>query len=111
MKIAFYIDNQRYEGIDYSTPEKGNPGTGGTQFIFLTTAYYLQKKYDSIKVIIYAPHIETMPSSLVAYKCGNASESVRFAKQCGVDILVIRSNVYDPELYKIIDNQQQQVVC
>lgn len=40
MKICFYFDNSRRPDIDYSNPENGNPGIGGTEYIIWSVSYY-----------------------------------------------------------------------
>ena len=43
MKVAFYLENKDIQKVDFTNPELGNPGCGGTQFLFAATPYYLKK--------------------------------------------------------------------
>lgn len=43
MRIAIYYDDSGSKELDLSSPEKGNPGVGGTQFCFLMLMNYLKR--------------------------------------------------------------------
>lgn len=110
MKIAFYIDNENHIGVDYSTPEKGNPGIGGTHYMFWSIAYYIKKIDQKIDVFIFAPIIDTMPSILKCKKCLSPIDAVRLAKEMGVDILILRGPNSKKDLFDEISIQKQKVV-
>lgn len=48
MKVYLFLEDQGIKGVDLSQPQNGNPGIGGTQFLFVTLAYELamKDKYD-----------------------------------------------------------------
>ena len=48
MKIYLFLEDQGIKGVDLSQPQNGNPGIGGTQFLFVALAYELamKDKYD-----------------------------------------------------------------
>ncbi|MFI3214118.1 MAG: glycosyltransferase family 4 protein [Eubacteriales bacterium] len=110
MKVGFYIENKSHQGIDYSMPEKGNPGIGGTQFMFWTVAWYLKKIYVDLEVYILAPLIETMPDSLYSISCNNSVEAVRVASSKNIDILILRGLNSDKKLFEEIEVHKQKVV-
>lgn len=43
MKVGFYLENKNTRNIDYSNPENGNPGIGGSEYMIWTISYYLKK--------------------------------------------------------------------
>ncbi len=110
MKIAFYIDNENHRGVDYSNPEGGNPGIGGTHFMFWTVAYYLDKMYEDVSIYILAPIIDTMPQRLYCYECKNPVEAVGKSRELGIDILVLRGPKSDKALFNKIEECQQKIV-
>lgn len=48
MKVYLFLEDQGIKGVDLSHPQNGNPGIGGTQFLFVALAYELamNDKYD-----------------------------------------------------------------
>ncbi|MFW6389743.1 MAG: glycosyltransferase family 4 protein, partial [Halanaerobiales bacterium] len=110
MNVSFYIDNQNHKGVDYSNPEYGNPGVGGTQYMFWTIAYYLQTFYNDIEVNVIAPYIKTMPKSLNSYKAKSILDSVKIAKEVGSDILVLRGPTNNKKLFTFINLYKIKVV-
>lgn len=46
MKVAFYLGDNIGPAIDASSIERGNPGVGGTQYVMLLVAHYLNKKEE-----------------------------------------------------------------
>lgn len=110
MKIAFYIDNENHKGVDYSNPEKGNPGIGGTHFMFWTVAFYLQKMYPHLEIIILAPLIDSMPAILKCYESNSPKNAVEQAAKMNVDILVLRGPNSSKELFKEIEVHKQTII-
>lgn len=80
MKIAFYLANSGIEDVDLSTPEVGNPGVGGTEFLTVSLPYYLSNhNSDSIEPIIYANSTARLPESIQTYEAQDASEALHRA--------------------------------
>ena len=46
LKVFFYLEFQYPVGFDFSTPEKGNPGIGGTEYATISLASELSKHPD-----------------------------------------------------------------
>lgn len=110
MVISFYLDNENHQGVDYSNPELGNPGVGGTQYMFWAIAYYLKKFYNDIQVNILAPYVESMPESINSYKVINIIDSIKVAKEIGSDILVLRGPCNNEELFSLINLYKINIV-
>ena len=53
MKVAFYLENKDIQNVDFSHPELGNPGCGGTQFLFAATPYYLKNTLILVMKFLY----------------------------------------------------------
>lgn len=103
MKVAFYLDNEKHKGVDYSNPLNGNPGIGGTQYMIWSISFYLKKLYDDIDIVILAPIIESLPKELKRYKCMSLNEALYKAKDLEVDVLVFRGPVSELQIYDTID--------
>lgn len=52
MKIGILIDKGSLELVDCSKIEKGNPGMGGSEYLFLLLAYYLSGKNKEFSIIL-----------------------------------------------------------
>ena len=53
IKISFFLDDKNLK-IDLSKPQNGNPGIGGTEFLMVSTPFYLKKyKGKNFSSIIY----------------------------------------------------------
>ncbi len=90
-KVGFYLENNLIPDIDFRYPEKGNPGSGGTQFLFVAIPYYLKKLYGSkIDPILFVNAKGALPSNLDAYKVKDLNEAALKAKEIGCMSLVYR---------------------
>lgn len=90
MKIGLYLENKNFNSVDVSIPEKGNPGMGGTQFNFVTLAYYFSQYNLDYELIIFAQHIDVLPKSVSAVKIIDGSEAVRKSVEMGCEIFIYR---------------------
>lgn len=87
MHIGFFFEDRGLENIDLSNPEKGNPGIGGTQYLFLLLAYSLNKKYNyKITFINYTD--AKLPKSIKKYKISNENECLEICDKLKVDFLI-----------------------
>ena len=93
-RVVFYLSNQSVAGVDFSKPWLGNPGVGGTQYLFMTQPYYLQKCADShgleFEFILLTNVLEHLPEGTKAYSVGSDAEAIAQAKALGADIFVYR---------------------
>ncbi|MCD7710447.1 MAG: glycosyltransferase family 4 protein [Porphyromonadaceae bacterium] len=110
MRVAFYIDNEKCRGIDFSKPEKGNPGIGGTQFMFWSVAYYLNQMYADLDIYIFAPIIDRMPSSMKSVACATPIEAIKKAQTYSIDIIIIRGVCDDRPLFNTINQYKQKTI-
>lgn len=111
MRVFFYFDNLRKKNIDFSIPEKGNPGIGGTEFMIWMISYYLNLYFNDIEVSILAPVIDKLPSNIKCIKCDSIYNAVELANNMNSDVLVLRGAKYEDEnLYKLIDEMKVKTI-
>ena len=111
MKVYFYFDNSRKNNVDFSNPEKGNPGIGGTEFMIWSISYYLNLYYDDIEVTILAPIIENLPIKINKIKCESIYDAVVIASDMIADILVLRgTKCEDTKVYNLIDELKVKTI-
>lgn len=110
MKVCFYFDNKRRADIDYSKPEEGNPGIGGTEYMIWTVSYYLSKNYKEIDVYLLAPFIENLPQETINIKCEDVYSAIKISSDIKADVLVVRNRAYDKDIYDMIDRLKVKTV-
>lgn len=106
MKVYFYLDNINLKNIDFSRPECGNPGIGGTPFMIWSVSCYLQRLYENIDVTILAPVTDNMPKDISTIRCNSLSEAIYVAKENKADIFIFRGPINDSKIFKLIDQLQ-----
>jgi glycosyltransferase involved in cell wall biosynthesis len=79
MKVGFFFENIGLEKIDFSNPNSGNPGCGGTQYAMITCAFNLQVR--GIKVKLYTLVDGIFPKNLEVSKVENFYEALRDSKR------------------------------
>jgi glycosyltransferase involved in cell wall biosynthesis len=101
IKVGFFLRNQEFPNLDARFPEKGNPGTGGTTFTKIATAYYLDKFYsDKVEILFFAEIVELLPPSLKVYHAINEIDAAVKSEREGCDIFVFTSQwQVTPETY------------
>jgi len=103
--IAFYIGNEAVPDIDFSDPEKGNPGTGAAHYLHVALPYFMQQHDKRVsKVIILAQHIHKFPETIESYKISTVSEAAKKAKELNVDYFIFRPRQREEEnILSVID--------
>ncbi len=90
-KIAFYLENKDIKDIDFRYPEKGNPGCGGTEYLFAATPHYMSiLKKNKYTIVLIANWIDHLPENLELVYADNAESAARAAKKLGCDIFIYR---------------------
>ena len=102
MKIAFYLENKDIPNIDLSQPELGNPGCGGTEYLFVALPYYIEKLQGrQCEPVILANHIDNLPKNIKSAQVENVCDAARCAKECGCDFFCLpRKKTYRKRVIK-----------
>lgn len=106
MKVGFYLENNNYIGIDFSVPQSGNPGIGGSEYIVWTISCYLNQIYNDLDIILFAPITDKLPNNIEAYKCSSLEEAIEFSEKINLDIFVFRGPQNNKELFELIDRKK-----
>jgi glycosyltransferase involved in cell wall biosynthesis len=112
-KVAFYLENRSIPDVDLSRPELGNPGCGGTEFLFAALPYYIQK-YNGIGYdpLLLANHTDRLPDNLVHIRVEDVIDAARRAKEEGCSIFVYRPRRHtEAELLALIDTLQLPTIA
>jgi len=97
MRVGFYLNNSNYENIDFSNPEKGNPGVRGTQYMIWAVACNLARTYTDLDIVLFADVIEKMPADIECVSASGEEDALKKGKTLGVDIFVLRVSISTPE--------------
>jgi glycosyltransferase involved in cell wall biosynthesis len=105
MKVGWYLNNKNIPNADLRKPELGNPGIGGSEFNAVTVPYYLNKKgVNNFQSVIYAHHIDLLPSQLDCCKITSCTNAIQVAAQDDCDFFVFRPSPVDiDEVSEIVD--------
>lgn len=86
LKVGIEIPDQCFSDIDLSHPEYGNPGVGGSEYLFTLLAYQLRKNnYD---IIAYHYNHNFLPANLRDFVVEDSISMIKTAERDGVDLLI-----------------------
>lgn len=107
MKVGFYLDNSTVASVDCSTVGKGNPGIGGTEYMFLLISSMLSDRSNGIDVTFFTTSKFKFPEELKVKYCNGLAECVTIVEYEEFDFLVIKHDVEDNIYSNIFDRQNR----
>ena len=91
IKIGFYLENQNIKDVDLSQPELGNPGCGGTEYLFSALPYYLAKLHgDKCETILFANHTGNLIRNVKSFQVSDVIAAAKAAKEYSCDFFIYR---------------------
>lgn len=113
LKPAFYLENERISNVDFSEPFLGNPGCGGTEYLFVATPYYLQKHLpDLCRPILLANDTSHLPIQIESHKVQNVHDALCKAKELGADLFVYRPRRdKEDDILELIDKLEMPTIA
>lgn len=113
MRVAFYLENRSIPDVDLSRPELGNPGCGGTEFLFAALPNYIAKDNSTCyEPILLANHTDRLPGNLAHIRVEDVMDAVRRAKEAGCSIFVYRPRRHlEAELLALIDGLEMPTIA
>lgn len=104
IKVALYLENKNIVNIDLSKPYEGNPGIGGTEFMFVSMPYYYKEIIsDDVEFIYYASNINSLHKKFDAVQVDSCYDAFIKSTMDQCDIFIWRP-VDNEDHWKIIDN-------
>lgn len=90
IKVGIELPDASFSGIDLSRPQDGNPGVGGSEYLFALLGRYLAyaNKDGEYRIVFYHYNDNFLPSGTESVKVGNQEELVKRADQDEMDILI-----------------------
>ena len=94
-KIAFYIKmHDKIEVLKNKNLDEGNPGVGGTQYLFLLTIKYLNKIYaNNSAILITDGNIGLEDIDIPYHIVNNMDEAFIFCKDNNIKKIVLNANI------------------
>lgn len=105
-KVAFYIDNNKISKVDCSKILTGNPGIGGTEYLFYSTTYLLMlHATDNLNIVLLTSDSAILPSDFNYKTVGTKKDAIEFCEKENYDILIVKyeEKDYNPNIFKNIN--------
>ena len=96
-EIAFYIGRKNVKkSIENADLNIGNPGVGGTQYLFLLTVKKYNEKYNGKRAILLSDSELSLKDDAVPYAIvNNEVAAIEYCEKQNVKVLVLNANVAD----------------
>lgn len=94
-RIAFYLDTRNVRTVDVRDVDAGNPGMGGTEYMFFLIA---SKLADRRPVTLYVTTPGSFPPDLPCVEVSGLTEAIDSMKARGEEVLVLRESEVLPHL-------------
>lgn len=92
-KVAFYFDNSRISQVDCRDIESGNPGIGGTEYLFLLISTLLTKSDNNIDITVFNTSKGWIPECLKVQIFTSINDAYVYADNHGYDYFVFRPQI------------------
>ena len=89
MNIGIELNDIGYDNVNMSRPDTGNPGIGGSEYLFLQLAFYLHKFYDDYNVVLLHYNEKSqLPDGIKKVTVENQYQMLDVCENEKIDILV-----------------------
>jgi len=86
LRIGIELPDEKLYSVDLSKPENGNPGVGGSEYLFALLASELYKQEVDVSVYHYSNNV--LPSVSNDYIVEDSIAMLKKAQEDGIDILI-----------------------
>lgn len=106
MKIGFYYWNEKVADVDYENIELGNPGIGGTEYMFVILIRGLMRLYPDLDITVYMDKYQIISKTanystvIVGQNGESILEVITHADHNKIDFLVTKG-IDDSPIFKI----------
>lgn len=96
-QIAFYIGLRNIKkSLEDADLNIGNPGVGGTQYLFLLTVKKYNEKYSDGQAILLTDAELSLKDNAVPYEAvGTEADAIKYCERQNIKVLVLNANVAD----------------
>lgn len=111
--IAFYLHNGLIKDIDCTSILEGNPGIGGTEYLFYLITYGLQVSSNSnLHVTLLTSHECILPKDANYQKVLNINGAFEYCINNNIEILVVNYDIKNlkPNIFKKVDKRLKIII-
>lgn len=94
-KIAFFIDNSHISSVDFTQVTNGNPGVGGTEYMFFLISYVLSIRSNGIDIVLYLTQKGVIDESVKCRIVDDIVSAYEDANSRCFDYFVFRHNAFN----------------
>ena len=106
IKIGFYFKNNKYENIDFSSPQNGNPGVGGVEYMFSLVSYYCANLFETY---VFANHTNNLSDKTNNITVNSLEDTLKKADELNINYLVCRS-LGNEDDYKLLNKYNCKII-
>ena len=88
IKIGIELDDSRFSNINISNPENGNPGIGGSEYLFAALGRYLSLIDKEFYIVFFHYNQNQLPAKAKTIMIKDDIELIYSAKKNNVDVLI-----------------------
>ncbi len=92
MKIGIELIDKTFRNIDLSNPEEGNPGIGGSEYLFLLLGVYLHNYGSYESLCYYHYNMNSLPENIEDTIVSDEIEMLNRVEADGVDVFIYQIN-------------------
>jgi glycosyltransferase involved in cell wall biosynthesis len=94
-RVAFFLDTRRIRSADLRDVDRGNPGIGGTEYMFFLVAAYLARTHQ---VSMYVTVAGSYPTGIRYVVVPSIHEATVAIQSAGEDIVILRESEVLPNV-------------
>jgi len=106
-RIAFFLDTRRIRSANLRDVDAGNPGIGGTEYMFFLVAAHLARKHQVSMYVTAAGH---HPPGIRSVVVRNLREAAVAMQSAGEEIVILRESEVLPNRALLNSMQQSGIV-
>ena len=106
LRVSFFLDTRNVRSVDIRDVDAGNPGIGGSEYMFFLIASYLSKTHQ---VSMYVTASGLFPEGITYHVVRDFDEAATHLESEGESLLVVRESEVLPNA-RLLDSMKQQVL-
>lgn len=110
MKIGFLFEDKGIKDKNLLNPQLGNPGIGGTEFMFIILAHYLIEMYSDIEITFFRQGNELINEKINIVRIHNTTDLFDCSDLNKMDIMIVNSKIIDDVLAAYIKDSHTKYI-
>lgn len=102
MKIGFLFEDKEIINKNLIEPHLGNPGIGGTEYMFILLTHYILQMYKDVKITFFRQGNDNINSNIKCVHIESREDLFECDELSEMDIVVINSKIIDDNWIELI---------